>query len=287
MIALALVHIGVFGLFHPKELIVTPAADSVLEIEAGSQRIMLEGSTPARLRWSNQGVRAMVRGNEFVGEVVRVIPRRGSLVLSVPGRIERRFEGVLSVTREGDLTATVEMSLEIAVASVVAAESRSGAMLEALKAQAVAARSYYAAGTRHSGAFEFCDTTHCQFLRSRPEPGSAAADAAQATRGLILAFDGEILQALYSASCGGSTRPLRDAGLREQLYPYYAVRCSRCQGKPSAGHRVGMCQEGASSLAAHGANFQEILNRYYPGTSLQPAQSITLRPSRRTAAEKP
>src|ERR1039458_7897639 len=40
---------------------------------------------------------------------------------------------------------------------------------EALKALAVAARSYFVAGKGRHRDFDFCDTTHCQFLREAPE----------------------------------------------------------------------------------------------------------------------
>ena len=228
--------------------------------------------------------RVTVRGNESAVEFVRVTPRRGALVLSVPGRIVRRFEGVLKVTRESALTATITMPLETAVASVVAAESSPGAALEALKAQAVAARSYYSGGSRHSGGSDFCDTTHCQFLRQPPDVGSLPAQAAAATRHLVLTFDGKILQALYSASCGGRTKSLREAGMREQPYSYYAVQCTRCREKKSSGHGIGMCQEGASGLAARGVSFEQILNRYYPGARVQ---SVGFGPSHRTTPQKP
>ena len=87
-------------------------------------------------------------------------------MLSVPGRIERRFRGTLEVaSRGGALEAVVSLDIETAVASVVAAESPPGAPLEALKAQAVVARSYYLATRGRHAGFDFCDTTHCQFLR--------------------------------------------------------------------------------------------------------------------------
>src|SRR5260221_13879275 len=101
------------------------------------------------------------------------------------------------------------MDVETAVASIVVAESPPHAPMEALKAQAVAARSFLAAGKgRHSG-FDFCDTTHCQFLRQPPAADSPAAQATSATRGLVLAYKGRGFAAMYSASCGGGGPPPR------------------------------------------------------------------------------
>jgi stage II sporulation protein D len=43
------------------------------------------------------------------------------------------------------------------------------------------------------------------------------------------------------------------------------------------GHGVGMSQYGAYGYAQHGATFQQILDHYYPGTTLRPAPSTTFR----------
>jgi stage II sporulation protein D (peptidoglycan lytic transglycosylase) len=246
------VRIGVFGLFRPRELVVRPAAGRVLVVWAGTEPLKLEGAEQARLRivegaegaslecaTSHRTVRApVVHVSGFPQD-----PGGSGFVLSVPGKIERRFRGTLVVSAGKPqleapdaggnvLVAIVTMDFETAVASVVAAESPPGAPLEALKAQAVATRSYYvAARGRHRG-FDFCDTTHCQFLRSPPASNDPAWVAAAATRGLILTYRGAPLTALYSASCGGRTRTLAEVGMRPDGerggYPYFAVDCPYC-----------------------------------------------------------
>lgn len=121
--------------------------------------------------------------------------------LSVPGRITRRFHGRLDVILDDDeFVPVVTMDLETAVASVVAAEQSVSTPPEALKAQAVAARSFFAAAGRRHHGFEFCDTTHCQFLREPPAADHPAARAAHETAGLVLAFRGAPIAAFYSAS---------------------------------------------------------------------------------------
>jgi peptidoglycan hydrolase-like amidase len=194
--------------------------------------------------------------------------------MGVPGKIRRRFHGRLDVTSTGgELVPVVSMDLETAVASVVAAEQMVSTPLEALKAQAVAARSFLvAARGRHHG-FDFCDTTHCQFLREPPAADHPAAGAARETAGLVLAFRGAPIAAFYSASCGGRTRTLAGAGLQAtSAYPYFSVECAYCARRHEGGrtgHGVGLCQEGAAGLAAdRGASFTDILQYYCPGTTL-------------------
>jgi peptidoglycan hydrolase-like amidase len=248
------VRIGVFGLFRPSVLTVAPRRNAALKVTAGAGTFTISGNSRHELRGP--------------ARVMGVDGSPADFVLAVPGRIERRYRGALSVEADHDLlVAVVTMDREIAVASVVAAESPPGAGIQALKAQAVASRSFYAtAGDRHPG-FAFCDTTHCQFLREPPAIGSTFEKAARETAGLVLRYRGAPVEALYSASCGGRTKTLAEAGLSPDAYPYVSVDCP-CRGA-SRGHGVGLCQEGAARLAAKGSSFREILRHYYPDAAVE------------------
>jgi stage II sporulation SpoD-like protein len=272
------VRVGVFGLFHPRTLVVS-SAGGVISVRSDRDSCVLRGREQAQVDLNGGFVRMACAGAVFSTGAIRVTGPAGQgadLELSVPGRITRRFHGRLDVIAAGDeLAPVVSMDLETAVASVVAAEQIASAPLEALKAQAVAARSFFAAAGRRHHSFEFCDTTHCQFLREPPGADHPAARAARETAGLVLAFRGTPISAFYSASCGGRTRTLADAGLRAaDGYPYFSVECAYCVRQHAAGdrngHGVGLCQEGAAGMAAeHGASFAEILQHYYPGTTLE------------------
>lgn len=263
--SLLLVTVGVFGLFRPRELTVRPVPGQVAVLEAGAEKIVLHGAL--RLQIADCGLQ--IEDHGCLGGGQRVSGQAGEFILSVPGKIERRFRGRLQVTGAGArLVAVVALDLETAVASVVAAESPPGASLEALKAQAVVARSFFAAMAgrgRHAG-FDFCDTTHCQFLREPPDAGDPAWLATAQTRGLVLEYRGAALAAFYSASCGGRTRSLEGG----EGYPYFAVECSFClrNSRERRGHGLGLCQEGAAGMAAAGAGFREILSHYYPNTTI-------------------
>src|SRR6266436_2312602 len=254
------VDIGVFSLFRPLEMRVTPASNTLL-VTAGDQRIILEGHQVFPIQLAQ------------LSSTVRVSARDGSATdfrLSIPGKIERKFHGTLAI-RPGDhkLIAVVTMDLEIAVASVVSAEMPLRTPIEALKAQAVATRSYYAASPPRHDEFSFCDSTHCQFLRELPAPTTAASRATKETRNLLLEYAGKPLPAQYSAVCGGRTRSLEGEGEPIAGYPYYSVPCDYCRRHSPGvvqGHQLGLCQSGASGMAASGATFRAILNHYYPGT---------------------
>jgi stage II sporulation protein D len=244
-------------------------------------------------------------------------------VLSIPEKISRRYHGVLELkAAAGMLFPVVQMDLETAVASVVQAESAPDTPLEALKAQAVATRSYFSAARGRHRNFDFCDTTHCQFLREPPLPDRNAARAAAATRGLVLAYQEHIVAAMFTRSCGGHTRTPQEVGLSGHAYPYFRAVCDYCLSHPARwvrrvsqtdvldlrergeasrlemdrrrgwsavpsnnftahsdargvvlegmgeGHGIGLCQAGAKAMAQSGAAYQEILEHYYPNTTL-------------------
>ncbi len=79
---------------------------------------------------------------------------------------------------------------------------------EAVKAQAVAARSYAvrSMGKHSSSNYDICDEVHCQFYRGYDkEKDTGWVQAVSATRGLVLAYGGQVAQCFYSSSCGGHT----------------------------------------------------------------------------------
>ena len=114
--------IEVFSLFRTSTLRIAPAGQPIL-LRTGDHTVELEG-----------GHSVAVTGG------VEVTSRSGGATdfeLSVPGKITRRFHGVLRTHSVGrKLVAILEIDRELAVASVVAAESPPGASFEALKAQA-------------------------------------------------------------------------------------------------------------------------------------------------------
>jgi peptidoglycan hydrolase-like amidase len=247
------VTICVFSLFHPAEFELQPAQSNIVVVEQNGHRQTLEGKSKTTLR-----APAQASGRDGADT---------SFILSIPGKIRRQFHGRLEIREsDGHLQSIVIMDRETAVASIVAAESPPGAPLEALKAQAVVARSFLtAAHHRHEG-FDFCDTTHCQFLREAPPPGSPAAAATATTQDLVVAYQGRPIAALYSANCGGKTQSLEQAGWNPETYPYFPAECP-IRGEVS-GHRIGMCQQGAAQLARMGKTFREILSQYFPATTL-------------------
>jgi stage II sporulation protein D (peptidoglycan lytic transglycosylase) len=228
----ARVRIGVFTLFHPKLLTLAPGPGRALILGGGKDSVILEDGEFARCRMADSKVECRAGERLLSAPMVRATGRGDAdedFTLSVPGKIIRNYHGKLEVLADAvELVPIVSMDLEVAVASAVAAESPPLAPLEALEAQAIVTRSYYTAARHRHALFDFCDTTHCQFLRGAPAAESLASRAAAVTRGIVLLYRGAVVPALFSASCGGRTRTLREIGLNTGGYPYFSVRCETC-----------------------------------------------------------
>lgn len=205
------------------------------------------------LRWAANGVAAHGDGGNLKGRQVTFTGRGGEaeFYLSVPGRLRRRYRGNLAVVADTkELVPVVDVELETAVTSIVAAELPADAPLETLKAQAVVSRSYLVSGgTRHRYS-EFCDSTHCQFFREPPAADSPASRAARATAGMVLEWKGRPFAAMFSASCGGHTHSLEQIGYAATDYPYFPVECPYCRHAPER-WQSRLSEKDASALAAN------------------------------------
>jgi peptidoglycan hydrolase-like amidase/Flp pilus assembly protein TadD len=105
------------------------------------------------------------------------------------------------------------VALEGYVAGVLPSEMPASWPLEALKAQAVAARteSLAKAGRHNAEGFDVCDEVHCQAYGGLKAERNNTNRAVAETRGLVLWRKGRPFPAVYSAQCGGSTQSYQEA----------------------------------------------------------------------------
>jgi stage II sporulation protein D len=230
----AKVRVGVLGLFHPRQVVLSAVQGKLLECTSADKKWPVQDHLELQLAETN--IKIVGGVSPLLVESITCGDSQGGeaeFTVTVPGKISRRYAGKVEVKPQPhELIVVIQMDLETAVASVVAAESPPHAPLEALKAQAVAARSFFVAGKGRHRNFDFCDTTHCQFLRAPPPPQATAFQATTATRGLVLAYRDEVFSAMYSSSCGGRTHSLEELGLPVRGYPYFGVTCDYCRRHP-------------------------------------------------------
>jgi SpoIID/LytB domain protein len=127
------------------------------------------------------------------------------------GKEHRRYFGKIYVTvdNKGTLAVVNAVPEDKLLAGLVPAEMSAGSPIEALKAQAVAARNELLAkiGTRHlTDPYRLCATQHCQVYAGAGREDARTTSAVIATQGELLMRDGGgIVDTVYSASCGGHT----------------------------------------------------------------------------------
>lgn len=172
-------------------------------------------------------------------------------------------------TDSGSVTA---IPLETYVAGVISNEMSSSFHLEALKAQAVASRTYAVSKIRNHKRSDvhpmapLCDSTHCQVYSSSCKPSVKIKKAVQETASEMIYYNGKLIDnALFHASSGGFTENSEDVFV--SAVPYLKKVSSPYEKKyPRNGHGVGMSQQGANGMAKAGFDYKKILSHYYSGT---------------------
>ncbi|MBN1348225.1 SpoIID/LytB domain-containing protein [candidate division KSB1 bacterium] len=108
----------------------------------------------------------------------------------------------------GKLTVINELPVETYLRGVVSAEMSVSFPPEALKAQAIVARSNVIRklGIYHQNQhFDVCDDEHCQVYRGIVRESVPTDNAVNETHGVVLTYQGRICDSPYHSTCGGHT----------------------------------------------------------------------------------
>ncbi|MFM8544827.1 MAG: SpoIID/LytB domain-containing protein [Vulcanococcus sp.] len=118
---------------------------------------------------------------------------------------QRRYRGRLQLRLEGNQLQVVNhVPLETYLASVVGSEMPASWPLEALRAQAVAARTYALKARKPAAVFDLQATTASQVYKGVEAETPSTRSAVEGTRGLVLTYDDALIDAVFHSSSGGS-----------------------------------------------------------------------------------
>lgn len=152
------------------------------------------------------------------GMVVSVKAEANGYV-SVAERSERSYRGTIEAgALNNQMYIVNELPLEQYLYSVVAIEMFPSWPIEALKAQAVAARTYALYGGNGFTVAHVVDTTTSQAyygVHSEHQNTTAAVDA---TKGEVLMYNGRLVETLFSSSAGGRTADAKEIWGNEVAY---------------------------------------------------------------------
>ncbi|RPH92730.1 SpoIID/LytB domain-containing protein [candidate division KSB1 bacterium] len=148
----------------------------------------------------------------------------------------REYAGTLEVylDHHGRLAAINEITIDTYLRGVVPSEMPAGFPAEALKAQAILARSVVLAekSTKHlNDPFELCAHVHCQVYSGVTQEDARTSAAVEATRGMVLVNDDVLVEPHYSAVCGGHTEDASATWMMPTGHPEHGRPCS-CSPNP-------------------------------------------------------
>ncbi|MDL2318559.1 SpoIID/LytB domain-containing protein [Eubacteriales bacterium OttesenSCG-928-A19] len=162
------------------------------------------------------------------------------------------------------------LDMEEYLCGVVPSEIGDRTHPEALKAQAVAARTYAARLVKDGVTLN--DTAAYQAFRASRLESPNSRKAIMDTAGQVLCHEGRIIHCYYSASNGGLTKRSGDVWSRH--FPYYVNKpdpwdiAANDEVPTNHSHGIGMSQIGAAWAARDGVLYHDILAFYYDGASI-------------------
>ena len=159
-----------------------------------------------------------VDGRAFATSALLVEPVGGGWV-----RLDGRpYRGVLRLHRQpgGRLLAVNVLPLEEYVRGVMRAEIAPDWPFEAMKAQAVVARTYglHAALTSRDAPYDLLATTADQLYAGAWGEDTRSDEAVLGTRGVVLTYEGMVIPAFYHSASGGMTEDAVEVW--EKRYPF-------------------------------------------------------------------
>jgi len=162
------------------------------------------------------------------GRIV-VVPKNEKVRIDPPGNAgievdNRTYRGSIEVfgNRRNTFTVVNELPLEDYLLGVVPNELSPTTFqeLEALKAQAVAARTYVVRnmGQSKNEGYDICASDACQVYMGQGSELPLSTQAVTETRGVIATYKDQPINALYSSTCGGRTEDAEN--IFDEKFPY-------------------------------------------------------------------
>lgn len=146
----------------------------------------------------NEGIRFTEKGNYYPGDL-------------------------LLTMADGQLQPVLTLSVEDYLLGVVPYEMSDSFPLEALKAQAICARTYALAHVDTSAAYDVVDTTNDQVFKGVDLTVENAIRAVKETAGVVGMYKGKLATCYYSASNGGQTELVHNVWSGRGDWDYYVM----------------------------------------------------------------
>lgn len=199
----------------------------------GNRQLTISSEAPFSARDANGQVWQLPAGAQSFGPGLRLRRANGRRTPPLLGPLAflpgasplrlagRPYRGQFQVSvANGSLRAVNSVPLEGYLYGVVPSEMPHDWLQEALKAQAVAARTYALAVRKTGSWFDLYPDTRSQVYRGIAGEWPETTQAVQATAGQILRYDGRIAKTYFFSSSGGRTAAVAEVWPSSPLIPY-------------------------------------------------------------------
>ncbi len=172
---------------------------------SGGHNIYIDGVqrsfTNLGMTWPVQAINSQLYiDGQMVGRSLTLEPLNGNLMTWD----NTYYRGALRLTASGNTFRIINVvDLESYLRGVVAAEMPGSWPLEALKAQAVAARTYVLYSMQPTEDYDICATTDCQKYSGTAKEHPASDQAVYETSGQVLTFGGAFAKTYFHSDSGG------------------------------------------------------------------------------------
>ncbi|MDR9404625.1 MAG: SpoIID/LytB domain-containing protein [Halothece sp. Uz-M2-17] len=196
-----------------KQVAVGSSSNAVIRDRAGNVLGEVQGMSGFRAESGN----GKVRLGQWESRQLEIDPKEDGYVWIG----DRWYRGETKLIHDGsDLTVINEVNVEDYLYSVVGGEMVASWPLEALKAQAVAARSYALHKQQHAGTrlYDVKSTTASQVYKGIKSETPQTIEAVNTTQGQVLTHQGRPILAVFHSSSGGHTENVEDIWTRPLPY---------------------------------------------------------------------
>lgn len=160
---------------------------------------------------------------------VFITPTRGNIYIG-----GRAYPGGIKISKKSEILIVNHIPIEEYLKCVIPYEMGTLPLnqIEALKAQAVAARSYAMANRKTESDYDVLPTIYDQVYGSIEKVDEIINKAVESTRGVVAVYGGKIINAKYSSTCGGITEDNENIWHGQRVSYLRSVRDAGWDGEP-------------------------------------------------------
>ncbi len=210
---------------NPEEI--TISSDFELEIKTGKEKGIVKGpihifTCPLEISTSKGKIKNP-------GFPIFITSSKGNIYL-----MGKAYPGGIKISKGSDILVVSYVPIEKYVKGVLPYEMGKLPLdqIEALKAQAVAARSYVMANREPHREYDILPTISDQVYGGMEEVDNVINEAVESTRGIVATYNGKIINAKYSSTCGGITEDNENVWKGKRLSYLRSVKDSGWDGEP-------------------------------------------------------